>query len=208
MGKPRSSHCGVPSTGNDVKEAISTTSSPAPAGPYSQGIVTDMLVFVAGQGPMDAATRHIPEGIENQTHQALRNVRSILQVSGATMDDVVKATVHLAHLNDFDDFNRVYRGYFHEPYPARTTVGSELPGILVEIDVIAQRSARRSKGIVQTAETSWMAARRGSLASPRRGPSLSHEGKGREESETLLRLWNVRLEKLEEWLTRARQAAR
>ena len=124
-----------------MKQAISTTASPSPAGPYSQGLVTDTLVFVAGQGPLDPATGRVPEGIAAQTHQVLRNIGGILEAGGATMADVVKVTVHLADLTDFAAFNEVYREYFPAPYPVRTTVGSQLPGILVEIDAIAQRPA-------------------------------------------------------------------
>jgi reactive intermediate/imine deaminase len=125
-----------------VKEAISTTASPSPIGPYSQGLVTDTLVLVSGQGPLDPATGRVPDGIAAQTHQVLGNIRGILEAGGATMADVIKVTVHLAELADFDAFNGVYREYFPAPYPVRTTVGSQLPGILVEIDAIAQRPAR------------------------------------------------------------------
>lgn len=121
-----------------MKEAIRTTASPSPVGPYSQGLRTDTLVLVSGQGPMDPATGVMPEGIEAQTHQVLRNIRSILEAGGASMDDVVKVTAHLADLVDFQAFNRVYGEYFRAPYPVRTTVGSQLLGILVEIDVVAQ----------------------------------------------------------------------
>lgn len=122
-----------------MKEAISTSGSAQPIGPYSQGIRTEELVFVAGQGPLDPATGKEPEGVEAQTHQVLRNIRGILEAGGCSMDDVVKTTVHLADLHDFDAFNGVYRQYFSEPYPVRTTVGSQLLGILVEIDAIAVR---------------------------------------------------------------------
>lgn len=124
-----------------MKEAISTTASPAPIGPYSQGLRTDTLVLVSGQGPLDPSTGRMPEGIEAQTHQVLRNIRGILEAGGASMSDVIKVTVHLADLADFAAFNGVYRDYFPAPYPVRTTVGSALLGILVEIDVIAQRPA-------------------------------------------------------------------
>lgn len=124
-----------------MKEPISTTASPSPIGPYSQGLRTDTLVFVAGQGPLDPATGRVPDGIEAQTHQVLRNIRGILEAGGASMADVLKVTVHLADLADFHTFNGVYREYFPPPFPVRTTVGSQLPDILVEIDVIAQRPA-------------------------------------------------------------------
>lgn len=126
-----------------MKQPITTSASPSPIGPYSQGIVTDNLVFIAGQGPLDPATGRMPEGVEAQTHQVLRNIRGILEAGGASMDSVVKSTVHLADLADFEAFNKVYAEYFHEPFPVRTTVGSQLLGILVEIDVVAQRPDRR-----------------------------------------------------------------
>ncbi len=125
-----------------MKQPITTPASPSPIGPYSQGIVTDSLVFVAGQGPLDPATGRMPDGVEAQTHQVLRNIRGILETGGVSMDDVVKSTVHLADLADFEAFNSVYAEYFREPYPVRTTVGSQLLGILVEIDVVAQRPGR------------------------------------------------------------------
>jgi 2-iminobutanoate/2-iminopropanoate deaminase len=125
--------------GAAMREKITVQDAPTPAGPYSQGIVAGPFVFVAGQGPKDPQTGVTPEGIEAQTHGVLRNVAAILRGAGCTMNDVVKSTVHLADLSDFAAFNSVYREYFEEPLPVRTTVGSELMGILVEIDVIAYR---------------------------------------------------------------------
>lgn len=124
-----------------MKKPISTTASPSPIGPYSQGLLTDSLVFVAGQGPLDPATGRVPDGIAAQTHQVLRNIHGILEAGGSSMADVLKVTVHLADLADFGAFNAVYAEHFPPPYPVRTTVGSQLLGILVEIDVIAQRPA-------------------------------------------------------------------
>ena len=120
-----------------MNEAIRTESSPQPVGPYSQGVRSGDLVFVAGQGPLDPVTGTIPTGIEAQTRQVLRNVRGILDAAGAAMSDVVKVSAHLADLGDFEAFNRVYGEFFEPPYPVRTTVGSQLPGILVELDAIA-----------------------------------------------------------------------
>jgi reactive intermediate/imine deaminase len=124
-----------------VKEPITTAASPSPIGPYSQAIRSETLLLVSGQGPLDPATGRMPEGVEAQTHQVLRNIRGILEAGGASMDDVLKVTAHLADLADFDVFNRVYSEYFRPPYPVRTTVGSQLLGILVEIDVVANAPA-------------------------------------------------------------------
>lgn len=121
-----------------TKHAISTADAPSPVGPYSQGVVANGFLYTAGFGPQDpAAGGAIAEGVEEQTRQVLRNIRAVLDAHGASMDDVVKSTVHLQHLDrDFAGFNRAYREFFTEPYPVRTTVGSTLASILVEIDVV------------------------------------------------------------------------
>jgi 2-iminobutanoate/2-iminopropanoate deaminase len=113
---------------------------PPPAGPYSHVIDTGSLVFTAGFGPQDPATGAVGEGITAQTEQVLDNVAGALGTVGLGLADVVKATVHLQHLDrDFAAYNEVYARRFTEPYPVRTTVGSTLAGILVEIDVVAAR---------------------------------------------------------------------
>ena len=122
-----------------MKTGIYTDKAPKPAGPYSPGIVSGTGVFTAGQGPKDPATGKIPEGIEAQTRQVMRNLKSIVEEAGASFDNVVKSTVHLANLDDFAAFNAVYSEFLTPPYPVRTTVGSALlGGILVEIDFIAE----------------------------------------------------------------------
>ncbi|MEB3100955.1 RidA family protein [Ferviditalea candida] len=121
-----------------MKQQIRTTLAPSAAGPYSQGIKKGNRIYVAGQGPLNAATGETPTTIKEQTRQVLLNIQHILEAGGATMDDVVKVTAHLSDLKYFDDFNSVYKEFFTEPYPVRTTVGSQLANILVEIDVIAE----------------------------------------------------------------------
>jgi 2-iminobutanoate/2-iminopropanoate deaminase len=124
---------------NMSKKEIKTDRAPKPLGPYSQGLVVNDKIYVAGEGPKNPETNTMPEGIEAQTRQVLTNLKNIVEASGATMDNVVKSTVHLANLNDFEKFNKVYEEFFTPPYPVRTTVGSALlGGILVEIDVIAE----------------------------------------------------------------------
>lgn len=120
-----------------AKSAIRTTHAPQPAGPYSQGIVANGFLYTAGFGPQDPETGEIESSIGAQTRQVLRNVAAVLGEHGLTLDDCVKATVHLADLADFAEFNDAYREFFSEPYPVRTTVGSQLANILVEIDVVA-----------------------------------------------------------------------
>lgn len=122
-----------------MKQAIIVPDAPEPGGPYSQGVKAGPFLFVAGQGPKNRQSNETPPGIEPQTHQVLRNIEAILRGAEYSMSDVVKVTAHLANLDDFDAFNGVYRQYFVQPFPVRTTVGSQLAGILVEIDVIAYR---------------------------------------------------------------------
>lgn len=120
-----------------TREKISTPDAPQPAGNYSQGIRLGNLVWTAGFGPQDPVTGEIAASVADQTRQVLRNVAATLDAAGLTLDDVVKTTVHLADLEDFAEFNAAYGEFFHEPLPARTTVGSVLAGIKVEIDVVA-----------------------------------------------------------------------
>jgi 2-iminobutanoate/2-iminopropanoate deaminase len=120
------------------KHQLSTTSGAAPIGAYSQGLRAGDFVFVSGQGPLDPQTGKIVGAtIEEQTTRVLDNIQAILAAGGATMADVVKVTAHLSDLALFERYNRVYARYFPDPKPTRTTVGSQLLGILVEIDAIA-----------------------------------------------------------------------
>lgn len=120
-----------------TKSAIRTANAPEPAGPYSQGIVANGFLYTAGFGPQDPVTGKVPESVADQTRQVLRSVSSVLAEHGLTLEDCVKTTVHLADLADFDEFNGAYAEFFTAPYPVRTTVGSQLANILVEIDVVA-----------------------------------------------------------------------
>ncbi|MBF4602594.1 hypothetical protein ITJ60_01665 [Curtobacterium sp. VKM Ac-2884] len=120
------------------KTAIVTDDAPKPAGPYSQGIVANGFIYTAGFGPQDPATGAIADDVAGQTAQVLANVAAVLAEHGATLDDVVKSTVHLEHSDrDFPAFNEEYAKHFSQPYPVRTTVQSHLANILVEIDVVA-----------------------------------------------------------------------
>lgn len=120
------------------KKAISTTNAPRPAGPYSQAIVAGDFIYTAGFGPQNPETGAIGETVAEQTRQVLRNIGAVLAEHDAGFDDIIKATVHLADLADFAEYNNAYREFFTPPYPVRTTAGSQLAGILVEIDVVAR----------------------------------------------------------------------
>ena len=120
------------------KQRISTTTGAQPVGAYSQGLRAGDFVFVSGQGPFDPKTgKVVGNTIEEQTARVLENIKAILAAGGASMADVVKVTAHLSDLALFERYNKVYATYFPDPKPTRTTVGSALPGILVEIDAIA-----------------------------------------------------------------------
>lgn len=124
-----------------MKQAISTTNAPGAIGPYSQAIDAGQFVFVSGQIPVDPSTGNIPEGIEAQTRQSIANLKAILAAAGLSVDNVVKTTVFLAHMDHFADMNAVYADSFTAPFPARSAVAVKtLPkNVLVEIEAIATR---------------------------------------------------------------------
>jgi 2-iminobutanoate/2-iminopropanoate deaminase len=112
-------------------------------GAYSAAVEIDGWVYVSGQGPVDPKTAQPVRGtIEEETLYTLNHVKKILEASGCTLDDVVKSTVHLSDINEFDRYNTVYREFFKgvSILPARTTVQSVLwNAIKVEIDVVARK---------------------------------------------------------------------
>ena len=122
-------------------ERVSTDSAPAAVGPDSQAVVHGDLVFVSGQIPVDPTDGSVPEDIAEQTAQALRNLRNVLEAAGSGMDRVLRVTVFVRDISRFPDVNAVYAGFFTEPYPSRSCVEvSGLPkGVSVEIDAIAFR---------------------------------------------------------------------
>lgn len=121
-----------------TRQAYTSDNAPRPVGPYSHAAAANGVLFTAGFGPQDPVTGQVPDGVADQTRQVLRNVGAALDAAGLTFDHVLKTTVHLQELHrDFADFNEAYAEFFAAPYPARTTVGSTLANILVEIDVVA-----------------------------------------------------------------------
>lgn len=116
---------------------------PAPAGAYSPVVRAGDLLFVAGQVPKDLRTGQVVGGddVQAQTRQTLANLATALAAAGATLADVVSATVHLADEQHWPLFDAVWREHFTAPYPTRTVVGARLRGILVEITAIAHRPA-------------------------------------------------------------------
>ena len=121
------------------KEIISTTNAPKAIGPYSQAVKTNNLMFISGQIPMDPTTGNLVEGsIEDEANQVLKNLKSICEAAGYSLDDAVKITIFLTDLGNFAVVNDVMKEHFSEPYPARATVEvSGLPlGVNVEIEAI------------------------------------------------------------------------
>jgi 2-iminobutanoate/2-iminopropanoate deaminase len=112
---------------------------PPPAGPYSPAVRAGDLIFVSGQVPKDPRTGEIVgTHVREQARRTLDNLRLVLESAGATLADIVSITVYLADPLDWGAFNEVYREVFRPPYPARTVVGAQLRGVLVEISAVAR----------------------------------------------------------------------
>jgi len=134
----RSSAGGAVSKGADLR-AIFTDRAPKPVGPFSQAILANGFVFVAGQTARDPKTGQVVEGsISIQTERVMENIKSILEAAGSSLDRTVKTTVYLRDMNDFDEMGKVYSRYFPAHPPARVTVEiSRLHGGRVEIELMA-----------------------------------------------------------------------
>ena len=119
---------------------VSTPDAPKAIGPYSQAVKANGLLYTSGQISLDPATGNLVEGgFEEQARRVFRNLEAVLREAGSSFDRVLKATVYLTDLANFQTLNTIYAEYFGEHKPARTTVGvKELPkGSLVEIDLVA-----------------------------------------------------------------------
>ena len=125
-----------------MKQALSAAGAPKAIGPYSPALRADPFVFISGQVPFDPTTGAMVGGdIGAQTRQVLDNIGALLQAGGLSYTHVVRTTVFLADMDDFAAMNDVYRTFFVEPYPARSTVQAvRLPrDARIEIDAIAMR---------------------------------------------------------------------
>jgi 2-iminobutanoate/2-iminopropanoate deaminase len=122
------------------RKIITSSSAPHPIGPYSQAIAFNNLLFTSGQIAIDPKRGTLIEGdVTLQTRQVLENLQSVLAAAGTEMDSVIKTTIYLKNMNDFNKVNEIYAEYFSSSLPARSTVEvSRLPkDVLVEIDCIA-----------------------------------------------------------------------
>lgn len=126
-----------------TSRAVTSEAAPAPVGPYSQAIVSEGLVFCAGQLGLQPGTGELADGVEAQAERAMRNLEAVLDAAGCAVADIVKTTIFLADMDDFAAVNAVYGRHVGDPPPARSTVQvAALPkGGLVEIEAIARRSA-------------------------------------------------------------------
>lgn len=124
-----------------MRKIVATKAAPAAIGPYSQGNIFGNLIFTSGQVPLDPETGTIVgTTIEEQTEQALKNVKAVLEEAGSSMQNVLKTTVFIKNMNDFAAMNAVYATYFTEgSFPSRSAVEvARLPkDVLVEIETIA-----------------------------------------------------------------------
>ena len=122
-----------------MKKVIASPNAPKAVGPYSQAILAGNTLYVSGQLPVNPETGTVPETIEEQTAQSLKNTGAILAEAGFTFDDVVKSTVLLADMNDFAAMNGVYAQTYQKDMPARVCYQvAKLPlGMKVEIETIA-----------------------------------------------------------------------
>jgi|ERR1022692_1853906 reactive intermediate/imine deaminase len=121
------------------KQIISTVNAPAAIGVYSQAVRVGNTVWVSGQIPLDPSTKElVTGGIEAQVRRVFENLKAIVVAAGASLDDVVKATVFLTDLSHFALVNKIMAEYFREPYPARAAVGvAALPrGAEIEVECI------------------------------------------------------------------------
>jgi len=109
------------------KQIVSSPNFPKPIGPYSEAVVAGGFVFVSGQGPFNTKTQQMELGdIRSEARLELTNISTILKASNSSLDNVVKVNVFLADLKDFEAMNEVYREFFKDNLPARTTVQAEL----------------------------------------------------------------------------------
>jgi 2-iminobutanoate/2-iminopropanoate deaminase len=120
-------------------ESISTDKAPLAAGPYSQAMKVNDMIFTAGLIPVDPKTGKIPEEIEDQTKQVMENVMAVLSACGAKNKNIIKTTIYLTDMKTFSTVNGIYSIYLEQPYPVRSCIEAKsLPkGVKIMVDAIA-----------------------------------------------------------------------
>jgi 2-iminobutanoate/2-iminopropanoate deaminase len=127
---------------SSLKKAIQIPNAPAPVGPYSQAILLDRQLYISGQIPLNPQTGQLEmENIESATSRVLQNIDALLNEAGFTKDDVVKVSIFMKNLEEFQAMNAIYAAYFTGVAPARETVQvSRLPlDVSIEISCIAYK---------------------------------------------------------------------
>lgn len=122
------------------KTIITTKNAPEPIGPYSQAVVSNGIIYVAGQVGRDPKSRELATGgTVAECKQIMENIKAILKEAGLNLSSIINTTIYLTDVNDFAEVNKIYGSYFTDNYPARTTVGvAALPGgSRIEITVVA-----------------------------------------------------------------------
>lgn len=126
---------------SETKRVITTSKAASPKAPYSQGMLVGNLLFCSGQIGLSPETgEFVSSDVAGQTRQILQNISAILSEAGCSLSDLVKVTIYLTSMDDFQAVNEIYRTFLSAPYPARTTIAvAGLPlGALIEIEAIAQ----------------------------------------------------------------------
>jgi 2-iminobutanoate/2-iminopropanoate deaminase len=136
-----------------MKKIISTSEAPAAIGPYSQGVRIGSIIFYSGQIPLDPKTGQVVSGgIDVQTRRVMENIGALLKAEGLDYDNVVKTTIFLASMSDFQTVNEVYGSYFKQAPPARSTVqaGALPKNVGIEIEVIAVADGNAGRSVADT----------------------------------------------------------
>ncbi|MDK6233735.1 RidA family protein [Aerococcus sanguinicola] len=122
-----------------MKKVIETKQAPAAIGPYSQAVEINNSLFVSGQIPVDPSTGEIAEDIESQAKQSMTNLKAIIEEAGYQVSDIVRCTIFLTDLANFQAVNEIYGSFLEEPFPSRSCVQvAALPkGVQIEVDAIA-----------------------------------------------------------------------
>lgn len=119
-----------------AKRPISTDSAPPPGGAYSQAIAAGGLVFLAGQGPFAPSGEKVEGSFGDEARQTFENLAAVAAAAGGSLADAVRVGVYLRDMGNFAAMNEIYREFFPEPLPARTTIQSDLRGFEIEVDAV------------------------------------------------------------------------
>lgn len=120
-----------------MRKAVMVKEAAKPGGHYSHAVIANGAVYVSGQVPRDPVTGTVPASFADQVRLAVRNLERILRGVGLELTDVVKINAYLTDVSRFKEYNDIYREFFPNDPPARTTIGCQLVGVEVEVDCIA-----------------------------------------------------------------------